>query len=339
MESIGGGLRVPIVNPIRVHTWVGKLRRKVYELVKVTESILLSFNFRGVVSIIEKLVFSLPIKEIASVLAKLNVILQVFENIVLRTLARFWVRLKSSISIYEKIVLNYIFDEAESILTKFKLKISCFESILLHLPIEIFLRFKSLVSILEGIVLDYICCEMVVNIISQLGLTSRLIEALSLNIKSKFILSMKKNIAAIEGIVFSLPFHEYLAINRLLHFNVHVLEILKTKEFLSSSFKPRQSVEMFDRISQFSIRLREHGSISGLLKFYFSKLLENIEVMEKTQDYLKLTQSTSLSEYLYYEVYPYEYSLDIVSGYPSKTFPSLDIKNPEVKTFGEVTVS
>ncbi|RLI99098.1 MAG: hypothetical protein DRP00_00205 [Candidatus Aenigmatarchaeota archaeon] len=339
MEGNSGGLGLPIVNPIRIRIWAAKLKRKTYELISVVESTLLSFDFKGLVSIVEQLIFSTSRGEAGTILAKFKAKIRSFEDILLSELINFRVNLKVAVSMLDGIILRYIFHEEESIFSKLKMLIFYVESILLHVLTMLILRLKATVLMVERIVLNCILYETIIDIFSKLELELKPIEGILVHVKNKSFLMLKNTVFMIEWIALKLSCHDHLDVARLSNFKIRLPELIKISESLFFTFKAKQAVNVLDRIGGFLLKLVEETSISRLLKLHLSGMLESISVSEEVKNNLKLLQVTSPAELLYYEIYPYEYSLDIISGYPSKMFPSLDIKRSEVKTYGEVTIS
>jgi hypothetical protein len=143
-------------------------------------------------------------------------------------------------------------------------------------------------------------------------------------------------------------------IHRFLHYLTEAVSIgtnliikLKGYESLSIGDLAREIGLQLGRVAsiadEFLLRLKTSFSDPvTLLKTLILRVRgsDSVSIDDKMYRYILRTGITSsLVDSLYYEIYPYIYSLDIVEGYPAKTFPSLDISTIEVKIYGEVTVS
>jgi len=199
-------------------------------------------------------------------------------------------------------------------------------------------KLLAAVNIIEGFLTGIVLKELEI-VAATLKPKLLAIESLVTSEYLKLRLKAKASISYIEKLVINIILGEIVAIGQTIKLKLKALESTSASEYLEILVKLNRNVSISDVIGKMLLRLKEYSTASTKLQARLSNLMENIGLSDSVKMKLKVSQSVSSLEDLYYEVYPYEYSLDVVAGYPSKTFPSLDITSTEVKTYGEVTVA
>jgi len=283
---------MPIAIPIRVIKIVKKTyRRLLKEFLSIREKTNLFVNLSKSVSIIERFVHRMILRDLLSIGYCIKIKILLFEDIILSLITKIALKLRNYISLYERLVINLMVHDTETIVKNIKINLSLLENLLQSEIIKVLISLRQSILTFEKLKMHLFMTD-IQSISSKISLVTKQIESALVNELQNIYLKITKNVSA-------------------------------------SDFLKRTHLFM-----------KESYSILKSMKMKISNLVENITLSDLYQTLkLKLSSSVTLSENLYYEVYPFVYSLDIVTGYPSKTFPSLDITSTEVKTYGEVTIS
>jgi len=190
-------------------------------------------------------------------------------------------------------------------------------------------RIRAMVKLLESAVTSGV-----------LKLKIILLEMLPLTELLKLHILFKKLVLLLDTLLIKLLLYEATSILHAIKVKLSTLESMVMSDFLKLKLELKASMSHIEELrSSIIVKKLESLSIGKLLQLKLRARPEAISTSDKlVQSGLQFLKSLTLSDSLYYETYPFEYSLDIISGYPSKTFPSLDITSTEVRTYGEVTI-
>jgi len=290
-------------------------------------------------STVDKLLIKFIGNEINPVLSYIRIKLTLLEDIIVSIFTRIYFKLVETALTLDRLLLEHFGKEVISILSSIKSELRLLDHIMISILSVFHLKLDMIISLIDRFVLKLIGNE-IVSIVHIIRVKIALIQHIVFSLFAQVYLNLIAAVPSIDKSMFKVLWKETTSLAPFITSKLLSFEHVILNEIVTIYARFKRTVSLSDVLYRIRMKTREIVEVSGVLIKHINLREVPITLSDKISKIVTIFPKTIYtSDSLYYEMYPYVYSLDIVEGYPSKTFPSLDITSTEVKTYGEVTIS